>query len=140
MQRMQQWLGPDLIYRSQKNGDLGARLAAACADAFSRDNRRIVVIGSDCPGIQSSHMVLAFDALCRKDLVLGPATDGGYYLIGLNREIRPLFSRIPWSTEAVMAATLKAGKKLGLSIEILEELSDVDRPEDLRHINHYSNP
>jgi len=138
LERMQSWLGSDLQYRHQKNGDLGERLISACAEAFRQVYRRVVVIGSDCPGITPHHLDLAFTALLHKDLVLGPATDGGYYLIGLSRETRSLFTRIPWGTENVLAETIQAGKKLGLSIEILEELSDVDRPEDLRYINHNS--
>ena len=138
LERMQAWLGSDLQYRHQKNGDLGERLISACADAFGQAYRRVVVIGSDCPGITHHHLDLAFTALLHKDLVLGPATDGGYYLIGLSREARSLFTRIPWGTDAVLAETIQAGEELGLSIEILEELSDVDRPEDLRYINHNS--
>jgi rSAM/selenodomain-associated transferase 1 len=137
LERMQEWLGSDLVYRQQKNGDLGERLTSACGDAFAQVYRRVVVIGSDCPGIMPRHITRAFEALLHRDLVLGPATDGGYYLIGLNREIRPLFNRIPWGTDAVLTETINAGKQLGLSIEILDELSDVDRPEDLRHINHH---
>jgi len=136
--RMQAWLGSDLQYRQQKNGALGERLISACADAFRQAYRRVVVIGSDCPGMTHRHLDLAFAALLHKDLVLGPATDGGYYLIGMNREARSLFTRIPWGTDAVFAETIQAGEKLGLSIEILEELSDVDRPEDLKHINYNS--
>ena len=138
LQRMQQWLGTGLIYRAQKKGDLGERLTGACVEAFRQDYGRVVIIGSDCPGITPSHIEEAFKALFHKDLVLGPASDGGYYLIGMNREIPSLFTRIPWSTEDVMAETLETAQKLGLSVEILEELSDVDRPEDLKHINHNS--
>jgi len=138
LERMQAWLGSGQQYRHQKNGDLGERLISACADAFRLAYRRVVVIGSDCPGITHHHLELAFTALLHKDLVLGPATDGGYYLIGLSREARSLFERVPWGTDAVLAETIQAGEKLGLSIEILEELSDVDRPEDLKYINHNS--
>ncbi len=138
LQHMEEWLGADFLYQPQENGDLGKRLAGACSDAFKQGYRRVVIIGSDCPGLTPTHIEQAFEALYGKDLVLGPATDGGYYLIGMNRENRSLFSQIPWGTETVMASTLKAGKKLGLTIKTLETLSDVDRPEDLKHINHNS--
>jgi rSAM/selenodomain-associated transferase 1 len=138
LQLMEKWLGPGFIYQPQENGDLGERLVGACSDAFKQGHKRVVVIGSDCPDLTTTHIEQAFKALYHKDLVLGPATDGGYYLIGMNRENKSLFTQIPWSTEAVMASTLKAGEKLALAIETLETLSDVDRPEDLKHINHNS--
>ena len=138
LQHMRQWLGSDLIYRAQTNGDLGERLAGACADAFRNNRERVVIIGSDCPGIKPSHIARAYEALAHRDLVLGPASDGGYYLIGMNREFPLLFSRIPWSTWNVLRKTLQTAEKLGLSVEILEELSDVDRPEDLKHIDHHT--
>jgi len=136
--QMQVWLGPDLSYREQGSGDLGQRLQRACAAAFKQGIKRLVIIGADCPGLQANHIDQAFDALFHKDLVLGPAADGGYYLIGMRRENKTLFTKIPWGTETVLAKTIKAGKELGLSIEILGTLSDVDRPEDLGHFNHYS--
>ena len=73
-----------------------------------------------------------------KDLVLGPATDGGYYLIGIKYSIDALFEDIPWGTDQVFEKTVSLAQQLDLSIEILEELHDVDRPEDLNHINHNS--
>ena len=73
-----------------------------------------------------------------KDLVLGPASDGGYYLIGIKYPIKELFEDIPWGTDKVFEKTVSLAQHLGLSIEILEELHDVDRPEDLRHIDHNS--
>ena len=138
LQHMEEWLGAGFIYQPQESGDLGKRLAGACSDAFRRGYRRVVIIGSDCPDLTATHIGQAFEALYDKDLVLGPATDGGYYLIGMNRENRSLFTQIPWGTETVMESTLKAGAKLGLAIKTLETLSDVDRPEDLNHINHSS--
>jgi len=67
---------------------------------------------------------------------MGPATDGGYYLIGLSRAESSLFENISWGTETVLAETLKIAAEKGLSTDLLEILSDVDRPEDLKHINN----
>jgi len=136
---MQKWLGTGPCYREQGSGSLGQRLERACAAAFKQGVKRLVIIGTDCPGLQPDHINQALDALYHKDLVLGPATDGGYYLIGIKRENKALFTRIQWGTETVLSDTIRAGNKLGLSIEILGILSDVDRPEDLRHFHHYSN-
>ncbi len=136
--QMQDWLGPGLCYREQGSGTLGQRLDRASANAFKQGVNRLVIIGTDCPGLKAHHITQALDALCHKDLVLGPAADGGYYLIGMNRENSPLFTGIKWGTATVLADTIRAGHKLGLSIEILDTLHDVDRPEDLRHFHHYS--
>ena len=136
--QMQEWLGTGICYREQGSGNLGHRIEQACAAVFKQGVKRLVIIGTDCPGLQADHINRALEALCHKDLVLGPATDGGYYLIGMNRENKALFTSIQWGMETVLADTIRAGNKLGLSIEILETLSDVDRPEDLRHFNHYS--
>ena len=136
--KIQQWLGPGFIYREQGKGNLGQRMSHAFAEAFRQHYKRTVIIGTDCPYLKSSHMKQAFDALRLKDLVLGPAKDGGYYLIGLNWHEKTLFEGISWGTGSVLAETLKIAAGKGLTIELLETLSDVDRPEDLKHINNYS--
>jgi len=136
---MGKWLGPDRLYKPQARGNLGEKLKKAFNEAFSRGTQRVVTIGCDCPGLCQKHISRAFDALYFKDLVLGPAADGGYYLIGLKYPIKELFEDIPWGTDKVFEKTVSLAKHLGLSIETLEELHDVDRPEDLRHIDHNSN-
>ena len=136
---MQNWLGPERLYKPQAHGDLGEKLKKAFSDAFDAGAERVVTIGCDCPGLSREHIGRAFDSLYLKDLVLGPATDGGYYLIGIKCPIDALFDDILWGTDKVFEKTLSLAQQLGLSIEILEELQDVDRPEDLKHINHNSN-
>jgi len=135
---MQNWLGLDRFYQQQGHGDLGKKLIKAFGDAFSAGAQRVVTIGCDCPGLSKEHIGRAFDALYLKDLVLGPATDGGYYLIGIKYPLDALFKNIPWGTDKVFEETVSLAQQLGLSIEILEELHDVDRPEDLKYINHNS--
>jgi rSAM/selenodomain-associated transferase 1 len=136
---MQNWLGPDRRYKPQVEGDLGKKLEQVFDEAFNAGAQRVVTIGCDCPGLSREHIHRAFDALYLKDLVLGPATDGGYYLIGLKCPNDTLFENIPWGTDKVFEATVSLAQQLCLTIEILEELHDVDRPEDLKHINHNSN-
>ena len=135
---MQNWLGPDRLYQSQGQGNLGEKLKKAFDDAFAAGAQRVVTIGCDCPGLSKKIVGRAFDALYMKDLVLGPATDGGYYLIGIKYPVDALFEDIPWGTDKVFEKTVSLAQQLDLSIEILEELHDVDRPEDLTHINHNS--
>lgn len=130
-QQMQDWLGTQWCYQPQAAGDLGDRLIQAIQSAFAAGMQRVVTIGTDCPGLDASRMRQAFAALNRADVVLGPAIDGGYYLIGLRRLVPELFQGIAWSTETVLQQTVAIADRLGLSVAYLEPLADVDRPEDL---------
>ena len=130
-QLMQSWLGTSVIYRQQGDGDLGRRMAIAFQTALEAGKQRIVVIGTDCPDLKAEVMVKAFHALEQHDLVLGPAQDGGYYLIGLCRLIPQLFTGISWSTAEVLQQTMSIAQRLELAVAYLPRLSDVDRPEDL---------
>jgi uncharacterized protein len=129
--RMRRWLGSGLTYRPQGAGTLGDRLQQAVETAFAQGSERVTIIGSDCPGLDVPLFAKAFDALTDHDLVLGPASDGGYYLIGLRRSIPALFENIDWGTERVWQQTMKTARSLELSIAELPVLNDVDRPEDL---------
>ena len=128
---MREWLGGGMDYFPQGEGDLGARMEGAFRDAFSRGAERVVLVGTDCPGLEAPVMRAAFAALRRKEVVLGPATDGGYWLIGLRRPAPELFTDMPWSTGSVFERTRDRARSLGLSVHFLETLPDVDRPEDL---------
>ncbi len=118
--------------RPQRGEDLGARLAAAFAEVFREGARRVAVIGSDVPWVTRAGVEQALQALADHDVVLGPALDGGYYLLALARPCPGLFAGVPWSTPGVMAATLERARALGLSPRVLEPLPDIDSPEDLR--------
>jgi len=128
---VRQWLGSDPTCREQGPGDLGRRMLRAFREAFAAGAARAVIVGTDCPGITAALLEKAFDQLGRHDLVLGPAEDGGYYLIGLRRPVRQLFEGMAWGTDKVLRETLFAAERLGLSVALLEPLADVDRPEDL---------
>lgn len=130
-QLMQEWLGSSLVYRRQSEGDIGDRMASAFQLSFAAGMNAVVVIGTDCPDLNAPLMAEAFQLLRQHDLVLGPALDGGYYLIGLRRLIPELFTGIPWSTAEVLQQTITIAKRLGLAVAKLPLLSDVDRPEDL---------
>jgi rSAM/selenodomain-associated transferase 1 len=128
---MAQWL-PGETLRPQVDGDLGARMAGAFAAAFDEGAGRVVLIGTDVPWVSRGAVVAALGRLQECDLVLGPAADGGYYLIGLGRPQPGLFQGIAWSTASVLAATLDRASALGLSVQMLEALPDIDGVEDLR--------
>ncbi len=130
-QLMQDWLGADLVYHSQGEGDLGARMARSLAHAFESGAERVIIIGIDCPGINSHILSQAFTQLHTFDLTLGPAIDGGYYLIGLCRLIPELFVNIDWGTSHVLQQTVNIANKLKVSLAYLPALADVDLPEDL---------
>ena len=128
---MEKWLGPDLSYHSQGRGNVGERMASTFAKAFLQGMDRVVIVGSDCPGVTEVTVGTGFDLLNEFDLVLGPAKDGGYYLIGLRQEKPELFKDIPWGTAEVRARTLEIAIQLGLRWIEVEPLSDVDRVEDI---------
>lgn len=144
--RMRQWLGPQFSYLPQGDGDIGLRMHRAFDDGFKDGCESMVIIGSDIPELTGDIIQRAFDELKTKDLVLGPAADGGYYLIGLHRAVfnpagPPLFTGISWGTDQVLKQTVTAAKKQGLRCILLETLKDVDRPEDLgvwQHTLHLS--
>jgi len=121
------------LVRCQCGTDLGARMAHAFADRLVH-YRKVILIGSDCPALGPSYLKEALLALDESPVVLGPATDGGYVLIGLTGCAPQLFSDIPWGTEHVMSATRQRLIELGLRWRELEAMSDIDRPEDLRRL------
>ena len=136
-QAMAAWLATDIPCLDQGEGNLGDRLHRAFAQAFAQDAQAVVAIGADCPTLTPPLFAQAFTALATQELVLGPARDGGYYLVGLTRPRPALFAEIPWGSGEVLAATLKQAQTLNLSTHLLETLADVDRPEDLRHIDYH---
>ncbi len=134
------WLGKDLATAPQGEGDLGERMARAFARAGQDGFQRVVLVGADCPALSVQILQTAFTALADHDLVLGPASDGGYYLLGLARPAPELFKNQPWGDRTLLAATLAVARSSGLSVQLLEELADIDRPEDLQHLGDYPDP
>ncbi len=128
---MSQWLGDRWCYEPQGEGDLGDRLIRAFQSAFDQGCDRVLTIGIDCPEITATILQQATDALSSHDAVLGPATDGGYYLIGLTHLCTELFQGIDWGTDVVLQQTLDAATKAQLAIAQLTPLTDIDRPDDL---------
>jgi hypothetical protein len=123
--------GGGVSYREQGNGDFGDRIARAFSHAFNEKVKRVLAIGADCPTVTAQVIDNALDALKNYDAVVGPATDGGYYLIGLSKEARYLFEDMAWGTSEVLEKTLQRVHANHLSLRLLEPMSDVDRPEDL---------
>lgn len=134
----------DLEATPQGDGDLGARLARTFAEAFANEADRVIVIGSDSPTLPPSELGTALGALDRADVVLGPATDGGYYLVGLHARAWPagqvLFDGIPWSTADVLSETLERSAAAGLDVDLLATWYDIDRIEDLHIAAAHADP
>jgi rSAM/selenodomain-associated transferase 1 len=122
-QAFHEWLGEDVAVVDQGDGDLGARMARGPAPAL--------LIGSDCPGLTAPLLRAAADVLAESPVVIGPATDGGYYLIGFSQPMPFLFEDMEWSTPQVLTETLIRLTARGIGPAILPELSDIDLPEDL---------
>lgn len=143
--RVQLWCHPDprhaffrdcadrfpLSLHRQAGDDLGRRMAHALTTALSQHDRA-VLIGTDCPALTARDLGAAFSALADgTDVVLGPATDGGYYLVGLSRASDDLFADIDWGSAEVLSRTLARLRQSGLSHHLLAPHPDLDRPADL---------
>jgi rSAM/selenodomain-associated transferase 2 len=106
-------------------------MAGAFADSFREGSAATVIIGSDCPLLTPEILAAAFESLKANPVVFGPATDGGYYLIGLTRPVPELFQSVAWGTETVLAHSLGILGQIGLKPALLQPLDDLDRPEDV---------
>ena len=123
LEAFEAWLGDDVPLVPQGGGDLGARLARVGAP--------VLLIGSDCPDLTAAHLGAAAKALETAPAVLGPAGDGGYWLLGLARATPQCFDAMPWGTATVATQTRARLAGLGVVPTELETLHDCDRPEDL---------
>ncbi len=136
LSQMAAWLGPDLQYHHQTGGDLGHRLEAAFLQAFGEGYRRVAVIGTDCPLLNPQILEHAFAHLDRHDISLGPAEDGGYYLIGFNIDefTESVFKNMPWSSPRVLSETLKRLAHAGKKVYQLPTLFDIDTVDDVKKL------
>jgi hypothetical protein len=125
-----EWL-PGQIILPQGGGDLGERMARAFADAFASGSRRAAVIGTDVPAVAREDVLDAMESLDDHDVAVGPATDGGYYLLALKRPEPELLRDVRWSTPDVLTTTLDRAARLRLSVRVLRTIGDVDTVEDL---------
>lgn len=128
------WANANYIYRVQKGNDLGARMSAAFEEVFrdggSQKPLKVLIVGSDCPLLSAEIIDEAFLKLDKSDIVLGPAEDGGYYLLGMKKMNTELFEGVSWSTEKVLNETLDKAAGLGLSVAFTPSLFDIDTEED----------
>ncbi len=123
---------PEVRLMAQRGENLGQRLTSAVVEAFADGAGPLLVIGTDAPTLTGDHLTAALSTLEHKEVVLGPALDGGYYLIGMRHPHVGLFGidAALWSTDKVLEATLALATDGGLSVELLAPLRDLDTPED----------
>lgn len=136
VRQMQQWLGKELCYVKQQGKDIGQRMYNAFMDGYTDGAEYIVLIGCDIPTIDNALLEKAFSDLTSHTAVIGPSTDGGYYLIGIRRQALPrflpvIFTDITWSTSKVYTQTIAALEEHHVPFTALRLLRDIDRPDDL---------
>ncbi len=128
---------PDgLACSAQGGGDLGQRMARAVERVCADHGESIVLVGTDCPALTAAELTEAAQQLAHHDVVMLPASDGGYVLIGMQTPCPEIFADMPWSTSAVAALTLERLMKLGLRVWQGPTLQDIDVPADLVHLDH----
>lgn len=135
------WVGSEHVWWSElaraycldihyQCGDsLGKRMRNAMEHALD-ESQHAVIVGTDCPFIDKPYIEKAFETLAQSDVVIGPADDGGYVLLGLSQCHEPLFESVDWGTERVLEQTQNKIRRLGLSLTLLNSLMDIDRPDD----------
>lgn len=131
--KMKAWLGRNPTFSPQPLGDIGLRMHHSILNAFQSGHSPVVLIGTDIPDITGTILNQAFSLLKKNDLVLGPSTDGGYWLIGLAKPA-DVFNDIQWSTRSVLQQTVNIAKKLYLKYHLLNKLTDIDTEKSLKKV------
>src|SRR5918993_1040223 len=127
-----EWLSAGFKQGLQIGQDLGQKMKNAFDEGFRAGYSRIVIIGSDCFELTSYHISKAFDNLENSNVVLGPATDGGYYLLGITELFENVFENKKWSTDSVLRDTIKNLTDSNIKFNLLEQLNDIDTESDLQ--------
>jgi len=136
LEEIKSWLRKyDLLYSAQSGKTLGNRIINAFREVFDNGAEKTVIIGTDCVDVDSDTIKEAIAVLENNDVVLGPAEDGGYYLLGLNKHRPEIFKDIDWSTERVLKQTIEKILEKNLSYRLLKTLKDIDNANDLNGKN-----
>ena len=133
------WESENFEKSLQEGESLGNRMMVAFFELFQQGYSKVVIVGSDCPELTTFVIEDAFDKLDATDVVIGPSSDGGYYLLGLTQLIPELFKNKQWSTDTVLADTIKDTVNLRKSCSFLTELSDIDTADDFRRYQQMLN-
>ena len=131
--KIKKLVGAEFSLELQEGNDLGEKMYNAFNKVIDRGSTKTIIIGTDIPDISSDIIQKAFQALNNSDAVIGPANDGGYYLLGMKKLYRSFFTGIEWSKDTVLNKTLEKINSLNLSYSMLPELIDIDTEEDLKN-------
>ena len=124
---------PYTDFYQQVNGNLGEKLNDAFKTVFQKGFKKLIVLGTDCADLTSEIIDEAYNKLENNDVVIGPAEDGGYYLLGMTHYIPSIFENKSWSTEHLLTETIQTLKEENKSYHLLETLSDIDNIKDLKN-------
>lgn len=135
-QQIQNWLGKEYSYVAQSGGTLGEKMKNAFEYVFAENFSKVIIIGSDSPDLPEDFLGQAFSALDSNDVVIGPADDGGYYLIGFSYDhfLPEVFEAISWSSDRVFEQTVNILKQHQRKVYLLPQWSDVDTLADLKSL------
>jgi len=138
---VEDWLGTDHGYMPQLGDDLGQRMGNALAAVFDQGAQKAILVGTDIPDLRACHLLKAINLLDQHQVVVGPSFDGGYWLIGFQRDrfCPDLFFQIDWGTDTVFSTTLERCTAANLSTGLLPALQDIDSMEDLQAFQKKSN-
>lgn len=131
------WAEPGWVVSPQGDGDLGERLIRAAVASVASGFQKTIIVGTDCPYLTTGDFHEALAALEDHEVVIGPARDGGYWLIGLRGEAPVLFQGIPWSSSGVLAATLQQARAANLRVRCLRELEDIDTIQEWERFQRF---
>lgn len=132
------WNKKHYLKQLQQGNNLGERMNNAFASTFKKGVNKVVVIGTDCPGLDAGIIMNAFAYLDKYNVVIGPAADGGYYLLGMKQHHPQLFENIAWSTNIVFEETISKCVASHLDYWLLPVLNDIDEEKDLIHLKNVS--
>lgn len=138
IEKVMKWAGNNFNYYSQQGIDLGLKMYNSFETIFKKGYKKVIIIGTDAPDFSINIVQSAISVLDNYSVVIGPANDGGYYLLGFKSKLIDLFSGIEWSTNSVFDKTIEKLNNSKTNYFILDELTDIDTSEDLRiWLKHY---
>lgn len=130
------WSQPNFVKKLQAEGDLGNKMKHAFTESFKAGKDKVIIIGTDCAEINEKDVLKAAKLLDENEVVIGPALDGGYYLLAMRKLHTCIFENKRWSTEHLLKETLAELEELNISYTLLEERSDIDYEEDWKRPNY----
>ncbi|MGA8262806.1 MAG: TIGR04282 family arsenosugar biosynthesis glycosyltransferase [Ignavibacteriaceae bacterium] len=130
--KIKEWAGSEFLFEPQEGNELGDKMYNAFKKVIDRGSTKTIIIGTDIPDMSSDIIRKAMQTLDNSDVVIGPSNDGGYYLLGMKKLYRSLFTGIEWSSNSVLRVTLEKVNALNLSYSILPEFIDIDTENDIK--------